>query len=91
VSFNSDEWVVGYTIPKEVNQYTKRVSVTNTFLREWVEIAVVYAIGHEKRPVLEKLESEHVLTPELPAAILRDMKNVVLVTDDIALAYEHTI
>lgn len=46
--FDGDVWVVGYFVPKEVNQYQERVTVTNTYLQTEIAQAIVYAVGEEK-------------------------------------------
>ena len=81
VDFNDDVWVVGYSVPKEVNAYTDRVTVTNTFLREEVLATVVFIEGAEKKQYVHKLLDESCDIGSLPSCIMREMASVVLITD----------
>lgn len=80
VDFNSDAWVVGYSVPKEVNECTDRVTVTNTFLRDQVDGAIVYAVGHNKYRLVQKLQSTDSSTQEIPAYIFKKISSLTLFT-----------
>jgi 6-phosphogluconolactonase/glucosamine-6-phosphate isomerase/deaminase len=80
VDFEGDAWVVGYEVPKEVNQHTKRITVTHTFLRDIVDQAIVYAIGDEKRKYIELVERSMYDIKQFPASVVTQMKFVRLYT-----------
>lgn len=84
VDFNDSDWVVGYSVPKEVNEYTDRVTVTNTFLREYISKAVVVVLGEEKNLIVTELKNgtEHIGNKyRKPMDVLLSMKEVILYTD----------
>lgn len=81
VDFNGDAWVVGYSVPKEVNEYTDRVTVTNTFLRKEVFATVAFVVGTEKKQYVHKLLYESCEVASLPSCILHEMASVSLITD----------
>ena len=81
VDFNGDAWAVGYSVPKEVNKYTDRVTVTNTFLREQVDVVVVYAVGNDKYRLVQEIKSDSFLIHEIPAIIIKDMPASTVFTD----------
>jgi 6-phosphogluconolactonase/glucosamine-6-phosphate isomerase/deaminase len=83
VDFNGDAWVVAYSVPKEIHQHTDRVTVTNTFLRTHVDEVVVFAIGEEKKSYVKILKGVSGSVATIPALVLREMKNVLLITDSI--------
>jgi len=83
VDFNGDAWVVGYSVPKEVNQYTERVTVTNTFLRSQVTSAIAYAVGHDKYQLVQKIQSTDASVQEMPACIFKEMASFALFTSQI--------
>ena len=78
--FMGDRWVVGYDAGDK-NPHPLRVTTTITYLRDLVDIGIVYAVGEEKRSVLEKVLSEQGSVPETPARVLREMKDVTIYTD----------
>lgn len=77
----SDEWVTAYQLPESVNQFTDRLSVTGTFLREQVAGGVAFVIGEEKRLVLNRLQTTIKAEATLPAGILYELSDMTLVTD----------
>jgi 6-phosphogluconolactonase/glucosamine-6-phosphate isomerase/deaminase len=81
VDFFGSSWVVAYTVPKEINQFQQRLTVTHTFLREQVNEAIVYAVGMDKKPVIEMIKQIDCATRDLPSGILKEMARVTLVTD----------
>jgi 6-phosphogluconolactonase/glucosamine-6-phosphate isomerase/deaminase len=83
VDFSAASWVVSYVVPPEVNQFQERITVTYTFLRDEVEAVVGYAVGIEKLAVIAKLQQTVCPVSEIPACILRELKAVQLVTDQV--------
>lgn len=83
VDFSAASWVVSYAVPLEVSQFQERITVTYTFLRDQVEAVVGYAVGAEKRTVISKLQQIMCPLSEMPACILRELKAVQLVTDQV--------
>lgn len=80
VNFDGDSWVVGYVVPKEVNPYTERITVTNTFLREHVHEVIVYAKSGEAE-ILKSLEQSDCDPQHKPACIIRKLTKATLYTD----------
>ncbi len=91
--FNGEELVVSYSVSPEVNKFTDRITVTYTFLKEYIDGAIVYAVGEEKEEVIKMLEEvqkkmragdemvENIkTTKEIPAMVFRQMKLVVVYT-----------
>lgn len=81
VDFNSDAWVISYSVPKEVNQFTNRITTSNTFLLSQVEHAIIFVTGVEKQPVLKIIEEKNDGLEKIPAKILYELKSAVLFTD----------
>lgn len=79
--FNTDSWVISYTVPADINQYTERITITFTFLREKIDEALVYMVGEKKRKALESINSSEGNTTTTPARILREMHSVQIYTD----------
>lgn len=63
------------------NPYRYRVTTTNTFMRNNIDHAFVYAVGENKKDALTRLKSDTGDLPTTPARILREMKHVELFTD----------
>lgn len=80
VDFVGEEWVVGYRVPKEINPYTERITVTHTFLRDVVDAAIVYAVGPEKREYVSSIEQGTCSIEGVPACVTLQMKSVQLYT-----------
>ena len=81
VDFSGDDLVVSYTVPRAVNQYTKRITTTYTFLTTYVDHAVVFAVGEEKRRILAALEAGECDIQSTPACIFTKMSDTTLYTD----------
>ncbi len=81
VDFSGEPLVVAYTVPEGAHQYSERITTTFTFLTEWVDEAIVYAVGEEKKDVLIKLEKGESSPEEMPANIFHEMHSVKLYTD----------
>jgi len=80
--FEKDErWVVGYYVPKEKSEYTRRITVTFPFLREHVDCTIVYVTGPKKRRALRRVFAKKGSLRQTPARIVREMKNAFLFTD----------
>jgi 6-phosphogluconolactonase/glucosamine-6-phosphate isomerase/deaminase len=70
-----------YEVPPSVNEFTKRVTLTARFFREFPNEVIVYAVGEAKRDALEKVLIHHAPYDMVPAGILRELQNVQLYTD----------
>lgn len=81
VDFGGESLVVAYTLPDGAHQYRERITTTFTFLTEWVDEAIVYAVGEEKREVLMQLEKGTETREEMPACVFHEMRSVKLFTD----------
>ncbi len=80
-SFEDGRWVVGYHIEANVNPYTERITTTLSFLREMVDFSVGFAVDENKREILQKVLDERNSLHELPARIMQQMKNVIIVSN----------
>lgn len=78
---DTDRFVVGYEVKPRVNPHTQRVTTTIAFLVDYVDTAVVYAVGAKKHAALERVMAQNGTLAETPARVLRQMRDVVLVTD----------
>lgn len=81
IDFDGDAWVVDYVVSPSVNQFTQRITVTYTFLNQIVDTAIVYAIGTEKQKHITALEKGEGDRQEMPAFIMRTMRDVTLYTN----------
>jgi 6-phosphogluconolactonase/glucosamine-6-phosphate isomerase/deaminase len=81
VDFSGNAWVCAYEVPSEVNPYTQRFSVTFTFLRTCVDEAIVYAVGEEKRLIIEKIQRTNCRLEDVPASIIKELRRVTVITD----------
>ncbi len=77
---NPEKLVVNYDAEGK-NPFRYRVTTTNTFMRDYIDHAVVYAVGENKRDALARLMAESGSLANTPARILREMKHVDLFTD----------
>ena len=78
---NKKIWVQGYEIDKQVNQYTKRITTTNTFLINQITEALVYIQGENKKEALSSLMSQTDNLAVTPSGIIKNMKTATIVTD----------
>lgn len=78
--FESDNWVVGYDA-REKNKFPQRITVTNTFLKNIVDVSIVYAKGENKKDILGKVLNESIPLYILPGKILFEMKEVHIFCD----------
>ncbi len=74
-------YVLSYEVPKDVNEYTKRITTTYKFLREKVDEAIVYATGEAKQSLIKSIEAKDKNIFEMPSQILNEMKSVTVFTD----------
>lgn len=78
--FEGDTWVIGYDA-REKNQFPQRITVTNTFLKNVVNVSIVYVKGGNKKEILKKILNENIPSYILPAKILLKMKEVHIFCD----------
>lgn len=77
---NPDKLVAAYDADGK-NPYRYRATTTNTFLRNYIDYAFVYAVGANKKEALTRLVAETGDLPTTPARVLLEMKDVALFTD----------
>jgi 6-phosphogluconolactonase/glucosamine-6-phosphate isomerase/deaminase len=82
VDFSGEQLVVSYTVPRSVNIFTDRITVTFTFLKNFVDKAIVYVVGSGKRVFVEKIEAATCDLNTMPACILNQMCSVTLYTEE---------
>lgn len=78
--FQDGAWVRGYDVG-EKSAYSLRITVTDTFLTEEVDAAVVYVTGESKKEALLHLLLPFGYVFKTPIRILRKMKRAFLYTD----------
>ena len=83
VDFAGADWVVGYQVPKSVNQYQDRITTTYTFLQDMVDEVLVYVTGESKTAQLKTIFARLDFDPNLPISIIHKLKSVTLVTDSL--------
>ena len=76
VDFSDDAWVVLYHVPKEVHQYQDRITVTDTFLKTYVDKVIAYTEGKEKQNIISILDTKTCKRAQYPACILKEMHSV---------------
>lgn len=81
IEFSDTDWVVAYVVPKSINQYPERITVTYTFLRTQLTEAVLFISGSEKKHLIDSLLSSTCELQTMPACILTELAMVTLVTD----------
>lgn len=81
VDWSGAEWVAAYHIPALVNPHSERITVTDTFLRTQVAVAVGYAVGAKKAAIVAQLSQPTCDSAQLPACVLRDIPTAYLITD----------
>ncbi|MEX1026988.1 MAG: 6-phosphogluconolactonase [Candidatus Paceibacterota bacterium] len=80
VFVSTNRWVVGYTKPGA--EFPERITVTVPFLRSVVTSSVVYVAGAAKYDVARRALTEDTETlAALPAGVIREMNDVLVVTD----------
>ncbi len=78
---NPSQWVISYDATKEKSEFPLRATTTMTFLRTMVDCGVCTVTGQEKENAFERLLALEGTLSETPARILREMKNISVVTD----------
>jgi 6-phosphogluconolactonase/glucosamine-6-phosphate isomerase/deaminase len=80
--FESDPFVCGYRSDKEKDAaLPNRITVTNTYLRNHVDHAIVYVVGEQKHESLATIYNMMRKPVQTPACIIREMKQVEIYTD----------
>lgn len=77
---NIDILVAAYDA-EDKNPYRYRSTTTNTFLRDYLDYAFVYAVGANKKDALTRVIAESGDLPTTPARVLRELQSVDLFTD----------
>jgi len=80
-NLDGTSWVCAYSVTPQVNQHTQRISVTYNFLRDYVDEALVYAVGKEKESLVENILAKNCHTKDVPACIFHEMKRITLISD----------
>lgn len=75
-----NQLVVSYDAHSK-NPYRYRVTTTITFMRNFIDHAIVYAVGENKRGALTQILADSGSLAATPARIFREMKQVRLFTD----------
>jgi len=78
--FEEVKWVIGYDAGSK-NQYPVRITVTNVFLRQAIDYALMYISGENKKEIFDKLLNKNGGLSGLPASIIHEMKDVKIFTD----------
>ncbi len=69
--FQSDAVAVGYEDHTLDNEFAKRITTTMTFISDYLDQAIAYAVGESKCPVLAELATTQAKTWNRPAEILK--------------------
>lgn len=72
--FENTSWAIGYDA-KEKNKFPLRITTTITFLKNIVDHSIVYITGENKKNALEKVLAKEGLISEIPARVMKEMKN----------------
>jgi 6-phosphogluconolactonase/glucosamine-6-phosphate isomerase/deaminase len=81
VDFFGSRLAMAYTMSKEIDVHTERITVTFTFLKTYVDEAIVYAVGPQKQKAIDTMLADDAEPVTLPAAIFKEMKSVQFFTD----------
>lgn len=76
---NPEKLVAGYSTPN--NEYHERTTITMPFIRKYIDHAVAFISGENKRAAFDRLLAEKGSLEETPVRILRELKNVEIFTD----------
>lgn len=82
VDFDGEAWTVFYTVPKSVNPYTERLTITSTFLQNKVTDTIVYATGEDKKFVIKALIENNQDLDSMPAKVLHKLKSASFYTSE---------
>lgn len=79
---NPKKLVVGYQVNKieEMYKYNERITITLAFMRKYMDQAIVYAVGDEKKNALERIVKQDKLS-QTPASIINEIEESYLFTD----------
>lgn len=78
---NTERWVSVYDAASK-NKFRERATATAVFLKEMVDISLVYLVGADKQEKFDKFMSKDEMSlAELPIQILKEMKEVRIFTD----------
>ncbi len=72
---------IGYETTPEKSPFTKRVTVTASYITRHITHALVYASGSRKKPILERILKNDEPLSKLPANILHTIPDAHLFTD----------
>lgn len=80
--FEGTRWVIAYNAGNK-NKYPLRITTTITFFKKAVDSSIVYAVGHEKKQVLQSLCAPQAAYSfnVFPAGVVRQMKQVHIFSD----------
>jgi len=79
--FDTKDKDVAYYDAKDKNKYRLRTTTTLSFLRDKVDLSIVFACGEDKLSALKKVSDEEGSLFETPARVVKEMKRVVIFTD----------
>ncbi len=63
------------------NQFPERISITFSFMKKYITHALVFCTGEAKREALERVLASSGGTNALPAGVITELRDVILVTD----------
>lgn len=75
------DWTHGFSRPEFGKSMHGRVSATPGFLKQCVTEAIIIAYGREKREVLRRITNHTDNALDLPARVIREMRQATLFTD----------
>lgn len=77
---NPRRWVAGYDATRKKNEHPLRMTTTLPFLRA-IDHAIVFAVGAQKKYILQKIARQKGTLRQMPARIIHDMQDVCIFTD----------
>ncbi len=81
IDFDVADDVIGYEVSPTINPHTKRITVTNTFLRTKVHASIGYVVGQDKTKVLADLIRKDHAHTDIKAVILHDVHKLQIFTN----------
>lgn len=75
-----EPWIVGYQATGK-NPFPDRMTTTISFLKDTITNAVAVIAGADKKIALDKVLAEKGTISETPGRVMKEMKNVLLLTD----------
>lgn len=79
--FFSDEWAVGYIATEKYMEYSQRITVTGTFLKDVLDASIVYTAGARHLDALRHVLAKSGDIAEIPARVIVEQCSVSLYTD----------